>query len=62
MTIYNRSGQEVFQSDDLNRHWDGTKNGNPQPSGTYYWIATMQCIRDNTIIDKQYKGWVTLLR
>jgi gliding motility-associated-like protein len=38
MTIYNRNGQPIFTSNDVNTCWDGKYNGLPQPSGTYIYL------------------------
>ncbi len=37
--IYNRWGQLVFETRDMNAGWDGTYNGQPQPMDTYTWIV-----------------------
>jgi gliding motility-associated-like protein len=36
--VFNRYGQVVFHSDNVNKNWDGTFNGSPLPMGTYYYI------------------------
>ncbi|MBI2282678.1 MAG: gliding motility-associated C-terminal domain-containing protein [Bacteroidetes bacterium] len=36
--VYNRYGQVVFRSVGYDKEWDGTRNGNPLPVGTYYYI------------------------
>jgi gliding motility-associated-like protein len=36
--VFNRWGQMVFTSIDINKHWDGTYNGQTLPVGTYYWV------------------------
>ncbi|MEO6915689.1 MAG: PKD domain-containing protein [Chitinophagaceae bacterium] len=36
--VFNRYGQKVFSSVGYSREWNGTINGNPLPTGTYYWI------------------------
>lgn len=36
--VYNRYGQVVFRSLGYDKEWDGTRNGNPLPVGTYYYI------------------------
>jgi gliding motility-associated-like protein len=36
--VFNRYGQTVFATTGYSREWNGTTNGNPLPSGTYYWI------------------------
>jgi gliding motility-associated-like protein len=38
VTVYNRYGQAVYKSDSYQNDWDGTWNGNPLPSATYYYI------------------------
>jgi gliding motility-associated-like protein len=37
--VYNRLGQLVFSTNQIGKGWDGTFNGNVQPSGTYVFIA-----------------------
>jgi gliding motility-associated-like protein len=59
MIIYDRYGQELFQSNNLYDAWDGTRNGTPLPLGTYvYWIRYQA--PDGTPIAQ--KGTVTLVR
>jgi gliding motility-associated-like protein len=38
VTVYNRFGQTVYQSDGYKNDWDGTWNGYPLPSASYYYI------------------------
>jgi gliding motility-associated-like protein len=54
--IYNRYGQQVFQSTGYPKPWDGTNNGSPVPVGTYYYIIDLK--------DGQPKiaGWVLVVR
>ena len=60
MSIYNRWGQLIFQSNSLDgRGWDGSFNGIPQPEGVFVYVI------DATFIDseKEHKqGNITLLR
>ncbi len=35
LQIFNRWGQMIFTSDNVEEGWDGTINGKPQPEGTY---------------------------
>lgn len=35
--VYNRYGQRVFSTRDWTKKWDGTIDGNPQPSGVFVW-------------------------
>ena len=37
MEIYNRWGQILFSTNDLNFEWDGTYKGRRVQNGTYLW-------------------------
>lgn len=41
-TIYNRWGQVVFQTPDLNKAWDGSVAGLSQDSNVFVWMCTYQ--------------------
>ncbi len=57
--VYNRWGNLVFQGNQ-NYFWNGTFNGEPAPTGTYFYVlkATTQ---DGTY-SKDFHGTVTILR
>lgn len=57
--VFNRWGQKVFETTDMNVGWDGTFNGQPQPMDAYAFILNVVFI-DGTTFEK--KGNVTLLR
>jgi gliding motility-associated-like protein len=38
VTVYNRFGKAVYHSDGYKNDWDGTWNGYPLPSASYYYI------------------------
>ncbi|HBH06611.1 MAG TPA: hypothetical protein DDX92_08420 [Flavobacteriales bacterium] len=60
ISIYNRGGQMVYQSNSFQFSWDGRdQNGQPVPSGTYYYM-----ISATGIDGKLYapKGSLTVLR
>lgn len=60
MTIYNRWGQEIFQTTSINgRGWDGKFNDKDQPSGVYVYIIDAIISTNNR---EHYEGNVTLLR
>jgi gliding motility-associated-like protein len=52
--IFNRWGQQVYNSHEYNVPWDGTWKGKPLPVGTFYYI-----IKTAT---RSYNGWVALIR
>jgi gliding motility-associated-like protein len=57
--IFNRWGQVVFETSDINQGWDGRFNGEPQPMGVYvYTIEALTSTNERVV--KQ--GNVTLIR
>ncbi|MDW8273399.1 MAG: gliding motility-associated C-terminal domain-containing protein, partial [Chitinophagales bacterium] len=57
--IYNRWGEKIFETKDINVGWDGTYKGAEQPIGVY--VYTMKVgFKNNT--SAEYKGSVTLIR
>ena len=60
LTIYNRLGLLVWESDDINRLWDGTHNGQPLPQGAYVYYYRLKNTTNNRVYSGS--GTVTLLR
>ena len=60
-SIYNRYGQRVFSTNNLNQGWDGTFNGQAEEMGVYYYMLRMVCgnLKNKEIF---LKGDITLLR
>jgi gliding motility-associated-like protein len=53
--IFNRWGNEIYSSEEYDSQpWDGTRNGEDMPYGTYYFIITAA--------DVEYQGKLTLVR
>lgn len=59
MKIFNRWGELLYTTSNLNDSWDGTFKGNPMPEGTYAFIAT---ITDDIGRTFHRSGSVVLLR
>ncbi len=59
LKIFNRWGQLVFETTSMQKGWDGTFNGQPQPMEAYAYVLNATFI-DGTA--KQMKGNITLLR
>ncbi|HET9056964.1 MAG TPA: PKD domain-containing protein [Chitinophagaceae bacterium] len=57
--VYNRWGQLVFNSTQLQKGWDGKLNGKEQPLGVYVWVARAKIYTGEIITQK---GTVTLIR
>ena len=60
LSIYNRWGNRVFESNNIDTRWNGRRNndGRDQPSTVYFWYATY-VINDNTF---ENEGDVTIIR
>ena len=59
LLIFNRWGQQVFQTNDPREYWDGTFGGVPCDMGTYYYYFKAQCLTGNK---EESKGDVILIR
>ena len=59
LAIYNRWGQMVFESEDINRGWDGTKDGKLLNQGVFVYKLNIT-MKDGDII--QQTGNITLVR
>ncbi|NDC42410.1 MAG: hypothetical protein EBZ77_12825, partial [Chitinophagia bacterium] len=59
MSVYNRWGQMVFHTTDMNKGWDGTFDGEPQDMNVYNYVII---IAGSDGGNKMYKGNVTLIR
>lgn len=59
MDIYNRWGELLFTTDDLDEGWDGTFKNNAMPEGTYTFVAKI-----TDLAGRQFKksGSILLLR
>ena len=58
--IYDRRGDLVFHTTDIEQGWDGTHDGKPCPQGSYPYVVTYT--RAGTVSEYRIKGVVTLLR
>jgi gliding motility-associated-like protein len=57
--IFNRNGEEVFSSKQIEQSWDGRWKGQPQPGGVYIWMAQGKDLNGVVVKDK---GTITLIR
>jgi len=57
--IYNRWGQIVFETEDLNMGWNGKKNNNDSNQGVYVYVINYINIKDE---DLNIKGNISLIR
>lgn len=64
ITIYNRYGREVYQTNNSEIKWDGTdqNSGEPLPAGVYFYTIEFSEIRVSGFNPKIKTGFVELLR
>ena len=60
MYVFNRWGQVIWESHDVNSYWDGTYNGIPVQQGSYVWKADFDVL--NTAERRVIGGMVTILK
>ncbi|MFZ4401035.1 MAG: gliding motility-associated C-terminal domain-containing protein [Bacteroidales bacterium] len=60
--IYNRWGQLVFSSNNINAAWYGDYNGNEAQQGVYTWTILYQSANDPRQIIYRKNGHVTLIK
>lgn len=60
LSVFNRYGQPVFQSNNINQRWDGNFGGQPAPQGVYVYRLVFSGYESDELIEK--RGTVTLVR
>jgi gliding motility-associated-like protein len=60
MRIYNRYGDEIFYTSEMNRPWDGRhqRTGEIVPAGVYTWVIVIRTLNDK---EHLYRGFVTVV-
>ena len=53
--IFNRWGQKLYSTDNYQNDWDGTREGEILPDGTYYYVISCE-------EDRMYQGVINLMR
>ncbi len=59
MMIYNRWGEKLYETDDINKGWDGMSNGAEAMSGVYVYHVEVTSYEDKLY---KFSGTITLLR
>jgi gliding motility-associated-like protein len=55
--IYDRYGNQVFEARPYDNTWDGTRNNNDLPKGTYFYVLDL--VGDGSEVRK---GWIQIIR
>lgn len=59
LIVYDRWGEKIFETTDINKGWDGKYKGKDVQEGVYVYYAIIEFIDQSTIVQK---GSITLLR
>ena len=60
VAVFNRWGEKVFESNDINFGWNGTYQGEFAPPAVYTYTAKFIWLNNHA--DNNYKGTITLIR
>jgi gliding motility-associated-like protein len=64
MIVYDRWGRLIFESDDIDKGWDGKFGGTYCEPDAYVWVVTISFKGDDIVTegDIKFKGTITLVR
>jgi gliding motility-associated-like protein len=62
LTIFNRWGEIIYNTQDHEAPWDGSYRGEGMPIGVYPWIITYDAVCPHYKGSKKLKGDVTVVR
>lgn len=62
MMIFNRWGEKVFLTSDINAGWDATFRGVPVEAGSYVYLIEMEALREGRTVPLTRTGTITVLR
>ncbi len=60
LTLYNRWGQKIFETNDYKKGWDGSVNGQSSEAGVYAWFCRFKKAGSSPLVEM--KGTVMLIR
>lgn len=62
LQVFNRWGEPVFSSQDVDQGWDGRHGGIPAEMGTYVWLVEYSGTVQGRQLSRRTKGYVVLIR
>ena len=62
LSIYDRWGELVFESSDVNTSWDGSFRGVEAPSGAYVWKLVFTIYNEGNLMKSEESGQIMLVR
>jgi gliding motility-associated-like protein len=62
LRIFNRWGDEVFVTNNLQQYWNGMVNGKEASTGVYFWTVEVNCLRGTNVRSTMHRGTITVAR
>ena len=62
LQIFNRWGELIFETSNVNESWDGRYKNQPGDIGVYVWVVNYTGLRRATLFSESLSGNVTLIR
>jgi gliding motility-associated-like protein len=62
MQVFNRWGELIFETKDVDSGWDGRYDGKPATVGVYVWQVEYSGVRRATVFSEKLSGNVTVVR
>lgn len=62
LLIFNRWGQQVFNSTNIHNYWNGLDQHQEVSTGVYFLIATIKCRHQNDELNNTYRGHVVVVK
>lgn len=62
LKIFNRWGEKVWETEDINEAWDGTYRGARQPPEVYVYLISYTADSQDGIVSRHTQGSITLIR
>ena len=60
LLIFDRWGEIIWETHDVNAKWDGTYHGRVVPAGAYHWVARVKDLYNDS--KKEFNGDINVLR
>ncbi|MGB0840236.1 MAG: gliding motility-associated C-terminal domain-containing protein, partial [Chitinophagales bacterium] len=62
MQIFNRWGESIFHSTDLEQAWDGTYDNQTLDNGVYPYYINYSVIENGELVAKTARGAISIIR
>jgi gliding motility-associated-like protein len=61
LKVYNRWGEKLFETNDINENWDGDHRMNKVVDGVYFWVASWNLVKNGKNVPTVMSGTVDVV-